>query len=331
MPGAHVQRPVFDAVAGGRRRLFVVLATLLLLLVTACGDDDAEAGADTEASAGETTTTSADTTTTTEAARSPRNVGILTEDAWGSVDVWTWIGQSRHLEGTNRITVPVQFLSDDVVTVTSIALDTPHFEPLPPEPKRSLLHPERKVALQVDVGAPRCDPLPDVDPQVLLTVEGPEQPPAELVLPVPSWLLDDLRDRECAVAALRDAVDVRFGDFGSPDRIALETELVVERRSTTDPIEIERIAGSVLLTLEAQADGTPVGTLRAGEDLLRIPVEVTATRCDAHGLAGSQKTFVFSAWVGIGDAEPVYLEVRPVPELEAAMRATLDACIRAGG
>lgn len=302
-------------------------AALLVVAASACGGGGNEP--DVPSSGGGAATTSE--TTTTQPEQSPRNEGILTRDAMGAVDVWTWIGQQRHLEGTRRVTVPVRFLSEEPVTVTSIALRTPHFEPLPPEAKSSLLHPGRKVALQVDLGPARCDELPDTRPEVHLTVQEGDREPVDLVLPVPTWLLDDLRERECAVAALTDAVSVSFGEFGEPDGIVLESELVVQRGDTTEPIEIERIAGSVLLTLAPQSGGTPVGTLPTGESETRIPVEVTATRCDAHGLAGSQKTFVFSVWVAVGDEPPVYLEVMPAPELEAAMRATLDACIEAGG
>lgn len=305
-------------------RLFAV-ASVLIVAALSCGDDDTG----TVPSSGGEPATIAETTTSSTRTRSPRNEGILTENALGSVDVWTWIGQQRHLEGTSRITVPVRFLSDAPVTVTGIVLRTPHFEPLPTEPKESLLHPGRKVALQVDLGPPRCGPLSDEPSEVHLTVRQGGDATRELVLPVPTWLLDTLRDRECAVAALTEAVSVRFGDFRPPDGVTLGTELVLERRDSTDPIEIERIAGSVLLTLSPATAGTPVATMPPGAPVARIPVEVSATRCDAHGLAGSQKTFVFSVWVAVGDAEPVYVEVRPPPELESAMRDTLDACIRA--
>lgn len=270
-------------------------------------------------------------TTTTAADGSSRNEGILTEDAVGSVDVWTWIGQQRHLEGTRRVVVPVQFLTDEVVIVTSIALRTPQFEPIPPEPKDSRVHPGRKVALQVDHGPARCGPLPDGRPEVELTVRTGEAAPVDLVLPVPAWLLDELRERECTVAALAEAVTVRFGSFGEPSGISVGTEVVVERGETEEPIVIERMAGSVLLTMAPRTAGTPVTRLGAAENEASIPVDVTATRCDAHGLAGSQKTFVFSVWVSVGDGLPVYVELRPEPRLEEAMRATIDACIRAGG
>lgn len=306
-------------------RLFAV-ASLLAVTTLACGGD----GLDDVPSSGGEPAAVTDATPPTSRAANPRNEAILSENALGSVDVRTWIGQQRHLEGTRRITVPVQFLSDTPVTVTAIAVRTPHFDPLPPEPKESLLHPGRKVALQVDLGPPRCGSLADEPSEVHLTVRLGDDPPRVLVLPVPTWLLDALRDRECAVAALQEAVSVRFGDFSEPDGIALGTELVVERQDSADRIVIERIAGSVLLTIAPESAETPVATIPPGAPDARIPVEVSATRCDAHGLAGSQKTFVFSVWVAVGDAEPVYVEVRPPPELESAMRATLDACIRAG-
>ena len=314
-----------------RARRFAAIS-VLAVTTAACGGGEREVVPSSGQAALANDTTTSTTTTGAPEPRtpSPRNQGILTEDALDSVDVWTWIGQQRHLEGTRRVTVPVQFMSEEAVTVTGIALRTPHFDPLPPEPKESLLHPGRKVALQVDLGTPRCGPLPDEPPRVHLTVRQGDDPARDLVLPVPTWLLDTLRERECAVAALSEAVSVRFGEFDPPDGITLDTELVVERRDSTDPVEIERVAGSVLLTLTPATLGPPVATMTPSAAVAQIPVEVSATRCDAHGLAGSQKTFVFSVWVAVGGAEPVYVEVRPPPELESAMRATLDACIQAG-
>jgi hypothetical protein len=306
-------------------RLFAV-ATALAVATSACGGG----GVDDVPSSGGEPAVSTEATTATTRSPNPRNQGILTEDALDSIDVRTWIGQQRHLEGTRRITVPVQFLSDDPVTVTAIAVRTPHFDPLPPEPKASLLHPGRKVALQVDLGTPRCGPLVDDPSQVHLTVRLGDEVPRDLVLPVPTWLLDALRDRECEVGALTEAVSVRFGASDPPDGILLDTELVVERKDSIDRIEIERIAGSVLLTISPETGDTPVAALPPDASHVRIPVEVSATRCDAHGLAGSQKTFVFSVWISVDGAEPIYLEVRPPPEVESAMRATIDSCIRAG-
>lgn len=263
-------------------------------------------------------------------APSPRNASILTEDVFGSVDVRTWIGQPRHLEGTRRVTVPVLFESDEPVTVTSIALRVPQFDPLAPETKDSLLHPRLKVALQVDLGPARCGRVPQGSPRVHLEAGLDDGRPEALVLPVPSWLLDDLHERECTLAALADAVGVRFGQFDEPAGTSLRTELVLERRDTSEEIVVEQMAGSVILGLAPRRDGTPPGRLGADQGVARIPVEVTAARCDAHALSGSQKTFVFAVWVAVGDAPSVYVELRPRPELEAAMRATIEACIDDG-
>ncbi len=86
------------------------------------------------------------------------------------------------------------------------------------------------------------------------------------------------------------------------------------------------MAGSVIFGLATPEGTPPAGTLDTGSDTARIPVDVTTIRCDAHGLSGSQKTFVFPVWVVVGDAPAVQIELRPDAVLQQAMQTTIDAC-----
>lgn len=300
----------------GRRRTLLAVVVVVASLA-ACG------GTATDA-ASERSTTSATPTSD----RNPRDDGFTTQDVLGGLDVSSSIGQPRHLEGTRRITVPVRFEgTDSPVTVSSIAVRSARFEPLPPEPKGSLLHPSRTVDLQVDLGSAVCDGGAQPTPVVHLEARVGAGPTEELVLPVPDLLLIELQERECSLAELADQVDVEFGPAGRQDGRTLEAEVVVTRRDSEDRIVLERLSGSVILTLEPGRPAEPVAALDPGTDEAFVPVVVTAARCDAHGLSGSQKTFVFPVWIAVGDGPAVHLELRPPPALEEAMRAVIDACI----
>lgn len=248
-------------------------------------------------------------------------------DVLGTVDVWTDVGQARHLAGTNRVHVSVRFATDEEVVVEEMALRTDLFELLGPETKDSVLRPGRTVDLQVDVGPAICDRQPGGSAALDLVARFGHASPVPLRLPVPSGFLSELAGRECALRIVRDAVEVGFGEHIAADGTRVDTELVLRRRHGDEAITLERMAGSVVLTMDGEDRPAPVAALTPDEDVRSIPVTFTASRCDPHGVSQSQKTYRFSAWIAVGDDPSVRVEVTPPEDLESELRAAIAECI----
>jgi hypothetical protein len=80
-----------------------------------------------------------------------------------------------------------------------------------------------------------------------------------------------------------------------------------------------QLAGSVIFELRP-GTGDPIVEITADDPEARVEVTASAERCDPHSLIESKKSFVFVAWVRLGDAEAVPVELHP----DGAARAALD-------
>ena len=45
------------------------------------------------------------------------------------------------------------------------------------------------------------------------------------------------------------------------------------------------------------------------EPTASVPVTISADRCDPHAVAEFKRPYVFLGWVGVGDADPVPVEL----------------------
>lgn len=140
--------------------------------------------------------------------------------------------------------------------------------------------------------------------------------------------LERLWRTDCDARALRRAVQVSYADRWVRDRAAgdglsaeLDGALVLRRRAGEEPVRVDQVQGSVLIDLAL----TGRTTLREGADRVSVPVRVRPGRCDEHGRSQSQQTFVWRAWLAVGDAEPRARVVTPTPRQQRRLLAFLDA------
>ena len=90
------------------------------------------------------------------------------------------------------------------------------------------------------------------------------------------------------------------------------------------PVTLTSVEGNVVFSLVPARSGP----LRlAGEPAVRLPVQVRASRCDAHALIENKRTYDFPVYAALGQGSPQYVSV-PV---EGAGRALLDDLLRACG
>lgn len=248
------------------------------------------------------------------------------------VDVLVGIEQARHLEGSRRFQAATTFTSTEPITVRSIVLRSNLFEELPAEPKDSLLTPGRTVDLQFDLGPADCA-VDDVTPTAAVVVElsiGDDTNEAVLLaMDAPTGFLLETHARDCQLADVGEAASITFGSFEPPTDTGVRTQIVLTRHGGTETVTATDFRGSVILHVDTAPDPSTL-VLEPGVPGASSPVTIEVTRCDPHGLAGSQRTFVFAAFVAVGDRSPVYVEFRPPDDLEAALREAIRNCVASG-
>ncbi len=187
------------------------------------------------------------------------------------------------------------------------------------------------VALKVPYGDAVCTSATRPTDAVQAEVVTPD---AQITLPLKasSLLLEKLWDQDCARQRLLDAVDVGFGDTWTPategGAPVLRGTLVLTRGSSTGPIDVVDLDGSVLLTLDATPpSATPLLTLPASAPTASLSIDVGSTlRCDGHSLGESKKTYVFDVGLDLGDGR-VDLTLQPPDDVRKQMYAVIEkAC-----
>ncbi len=218
--------------------------------------------------------------------------------------------QQRPDEGTRRIAAELTNRGSSSVTVESVALDSPGFQPLPATSKDTTFAVNQTIDLTMQYGEPRCtgSAANRAAGFTVVLADG-----SRLKLPLDragqAWL-DRLHDDECALKRVTDIASLSFGaDFSRvvvDGERYLHGELLVRRPADADArgtrrdtLVIDSFAGSVLLHLGAAPDAPRLPVeLAPGSDVLRVPILIgSSNRCDSHALGGSTQTFLLSVYV----------------------------------
>lgn len=217
------------------------------------------------------------------------------------------------------------------VEITSLQLVDPRFEVAAPTARVTTV--DRLLHIAVDPGTPICGGASADPPLTAVTVPGTPEP---FLLPIDAAgqdVLTRLHGSACQRQAILDAADIGFSPEWTPaGRATARGTIAVERSTSGVPITLHDVQGTVIFALEvlpttprATDPGTAAHVARLGPEEQRqeVPVEVSAARCDAHGLAESKKTFLFPAWVSIGDAPVGFIGIEPQGEARAALEGLM--------
>jgi hypothetical protein len=208
---------------------------------------------------------------------------------------------------------------DEPFTVTSVALDSPGFEPIAPRQLTAEYAPGRVIDLPTKYGSPVCDS--GVQPAgARITVVRSGRPAEAVVVPLGGDVLALIHDEECAVRAVEQVVDIGvegLHEVGDD----LVGEVVLTRRSGDEPVAVERLSRSVLL--EASAPDLPV-ELTGDDDELSVPVSFSLASCDPHVLAETKKPYVFPLVVRVGDGDDVPVDLPLDQTRKDRMAALVD-------
>jgi hypothetical protein len=227
--------------------------------------------------------------------------------------------------GTNRLYVvhrafglALRNLGDEPVVVRQVQLASSQFATLPITDREVTLQPGgRRFVLPLPYGEVRCDGEPEDTFEVVVVVDDGEELRLDATEEY-AGAVGRLHARECAAADVLERVDVRFGDEWTRDGIVISGELLLEQRHPGEPVAIDDAVGNVIFTLDV-GDDHPVLQVSDDEPRARLPVTISADRCDPHAVAEFKRPYVFLSWIAVGNGDPVPVEL----ELQGGARAAL--------
>jgi hypothetical protein len=219
----------------------------------------------------------------------------------------------------DQVQVRITVTGDEAFTVSSVALDSPGFERVPPRVHPTAFTPGQVIDLPTKFGDPVCD-VPAEPAAAKLTVVRPDGTSEELRVPLSAEILTRIHTEECAVLALEEVVTVDVVDLSqTPDSVTGSLRLT--RHSGEGPITVVRVGRSVIIDVT----GPELPAEMAGdEDEFTTPVEFTSATCDPHALAETKKPYVFPLEVQAGDEDSVILDLPVDDATRAALVALVD-------
>jgi hypothetical protein len=214
---------------------------------------------------------------------------------------------------------------DAPVTVASVQLDSPLFEPVPASSRDTQLAPGQRLLLPVPYGPSIC---PGAGPSNLVTLVSGD----EVVVPLgqlPVGVMDALHEVECGEAAVRDAADVAFGDdWTSTGARSARGEVVVATHGETE-VTVDGMRGNIVFGVRGADTDPPLLTVAGAGEIGRLPLELVVDRCDTHALIESKRTFKFPLEVRLDGGPPalVVLEAEPGSPSRDVLGGLIQACI----
>ena len=218
-----------------------------------------------------------------------------------------------------QVQVRVTDTGTEPFTVTSVAVDSPGFAPLPDRAVTAAFTSGRTIDLPAPYGDAVCDRAAE-PAAARLTVVRPDGRTEALQVPLAAGVLERIHAERCAVRAVLSVADVTVGGL-SADGDAVTGTLTLTRVGDDDrPVTVTRLQGNVLY--DVAAGGLP-RTLEAGESTLEVELEFTMTRCDPHALAETKQPYLFLLGLQVADDDEVPADL----PLDQAQRDELAALV----
>ncbi len=211
--------------------------------------------------------------------------------------------------------IQVRISASDTFTVTSVALDSPGFEPLPPSELSAAFVPGRVIDLRTPFGRARCEATPE-PASARLTVVRPGAEAEDVQVPLAAAVLVRIHADECAEQALAEGVTARIVDLRD-DGGGLAGSLELVRRSEAREVRVTALRRSVLIAVEVPL---PL-TLAADAPRARATLRLRPATCEPHVLAETKQPFLFPLTVEVGDDEPVTIDLPVTDDLRAQLQA----------
>lgn len=278
---------------------------LVMLLVASCGDTTGPSAAtSTSASPPETTTSTA-----------PEPIGGVVAE----------IGTNRLYVVNRAFGLALRNLGDEPVAIRQVQLTSNQFTTLPITDREVTLQPGgRRFVVPLPYGEVRCDVEAEDTFDVVVVVDDGEELHLDATEEY-AGAVGRVHSRECAAADVLERVDITFGDDWTRDDFVISGELSLEQRHPGDTVAIDHAVGNVIFTLHLEQDH-PVLRVSDDEPSARLPVTISADRCDPHAVAEFKQPYQFLSWVAVGDGEPVPVPLVLTGGARAALVDLIAAC-----
>jgi hypothetical protein len=189
-------------------------------------------------------------------------------------------------------------------TVTSVALDSPGFAPLPPRAETATYQPKQVIDLPTPFGDAICDTAAQ-PAAALLTVVRPDGATENVRVPLSADVLDLIHRQTCAAEAVLAVAGIEVRDLHDDGDGSTGT-LSLTRQSGSQAVTVTRLGRSVVLA-PTVAD-LPL-QLPSGAQSVSSPISFTPASCDAHVLAETKKPYVFVLGVTVDDGDEVTMDL----------------------
>ncbi|SFP99322.1 hypothetical protein SAMN05660464_0390 [Geodermatophilus dictyosporus] len=220
-----------------------------------------------------------------------------------------------------QVQVTVTDTGTEPFTVTSVALESPGFAPLPDRPVDVAFAPGRTVDVPVRYGDVDCGEAAE-PAAARLTVVRPDGRAEQLRVPLSATVLTRIHSEECAARTVLAVAGVDVPGL-APDGDAVTGTLTLTRAGDDDrPVTVTRLQGNVHYAAAADLPRT----LGAGESTLEVGLRFTMARCDPHALAEAKQPYLFLLGLQVGDDEEVPVDL----PLDQADRDQLAALVDRG-
>jgi hypothetical protein len=216
-----------------------------------------------------------------------------------------------------QVQVRVTDTGTEAFSVTSVAIDSPGFAPLPDREVAAAFTPGRTIDLPTPFGEAVCDRAAE-PAAARLTVVRPDGRSEVLRVPLAAEDLTRIHAAACAARAALAVAGVAVTGL-AVDGEAVTGSLVLTRGDDDRPVTLTRLEGNVLYDVEADV---PL-SLAAGEDGLEVPVAFTMASCEPHVLAETKKPFAFLLGMRVGDGDEVPVDL----PLDQGQRDVLSALV----
>lgn len=214
--------------------------------------------------------------------------------------------QQRTDEGTNTIDVRLINRGRTLVRVEKVHIVWSGITQASTSGTGTDYQPGRIIDIKTDYGTPVCgeEPSGEVRVEVALSDDRVTLP----VDPSGAATLRRLFVEDCALRAIAAIADIELSSpftraTGGGDRLLGSVEVTrtpQSRSGDRGELIVEQIAGSILFELTYLGEQRLPNRLRADDDSLTLPVALqVGNRCDAHALAESRQTFLFSVYVRV--------------------------------
>ncbi|WP_448641347.1 hypothetical protein [Geodermatophilus sp. URMC 63] len=203
-------------------------------------------------------------------------------------------------------------------TVTSVAIESAGFAPVPDRPVQVEFPPGRRFDLPTQYGEVVCDRAAE-PAAARLTVVRPDGGSEQLRVPLAAEVLGRIHTEECAVRAVLAVADVAVSGLALDGEAATGSVVLTRAGDDDRAVEVVRLGRNVVYGVGVDLPAT----LAAGERRLEVPVEFTSASCDPHVLAETKQPYVFPMAVRVGDDDQVPVDL----PLDQAQRDVLAALV----